>query len=123
MPFLSPGVLPNLGIEPRSPALQIDSLPCEPGLYFSNAALFVGISYLDLLLGCCELTASRPCAWTLRNSVTGLTNSSNGANASAFPELSDSCQELSSSRRPHSLSSPLSSGWQSAILQPDRLRS
>ena len=30
-PFLSPGDLPNPGIEPRSPALQADSLPSEPG--------------------------------------------------------------------------------------------
>ena len=31
-PFLSPGDLPNPGIEPRSPALQVDSLPAElPG--------------------------------------------------------------------------------------------
>ena len=29
-PFLSPGDLPNPGIEPRSPALQVDSLPSEP---------------------------------------------------------------------------------------------
>ena len=30
--FPSPGDLPNPGIEPRSPALQEDSLPCEsPG--------------------------------------------------------------------------------------------
>ena len=28
--FPSPGVLPNLGIEPRSPALQADSLLSEP---------------------------------------------------------------------------------------------
>ena len=27
LPFLSPGDLPDLGIEPRSPALQTDSLP------------------------------------------------------------------------------------------------
>ena len=26
----SPGDLPNTGIEPRSPALQADSLPAEP---------------------------------------------------------------------------------------------
>ena len=26
----SPGDLPNLGMEPRSPALQADSLPAEP---------------------------------------------------------------------------------------------
>ena len=30
MPFPSPGDLPNPEIEPRSPALQIDSLPTEP---------------------------------------------------------------------------------------------
>ena len=29
-PFPSPGDLPNLGIEPRSPALQADSLLSEP---------------------------------------------------------------------------------------------
>ena len=28
--FPSPGDLPNPGIEPRSPALQVDSLPAEP---------------------------------------------------------------------------------------------
>ena len=30
MPFPSPGDLPDPGIEPRSPALQADSLPSEP---------------------------------------------------------------------------------------------
>ena len=30
LPFPSPGDLPNPGIEPRSPALQEDSLPAEP---------------------------------------------------------------------------------------------
>ena len=31
-PFLSPGDLPKPGIEPRSPALQVESLPTElPG--------------------------------------------------------------------------------------------
>ena len=29
-PFPSPGDLPNPGIEPRSPMLQVDSLPAEP---------------------------------------------------------------------------------------------
>ena len=28
--FPSPGDLPNPGIEPRSPALHVDSLPAEP---------------------------------------------------------------------------------------------
>ena len=30
LPFPFPGDLPHLGIEPRSPALQVDSLPSEP---------------------------------------------------------------------------------------------
>ena len=30
LPFPSPGDLPNPGIEPGSPALQVDSLPSEP---------------------------------------------------------------------------------------------
>jgi len=30
VPFPSPGDLPNPGIEPKSPALQADSLPAEP---------------------------------------------------------------------------------------------
>ena len=30
LPFLPPGDLPNPGIEPRSPSLQVDSLPTEP---------------------------------------------------------------------------------------------
>jgi len=31
LPFPSPGDLPSPGIEPRSPALQADSLPSEKG--------------------------------------------------------------------------------------------
>ena len=30
LPFPSPGDLPNPGIDPRSPALQVDYLPLEP---------------------------------------------------------------------------------------------
>ena len=30
LPFPSLGYLPNPGIEPGSPALQADALPCEP---------------------------------------------------------------------------------------------
>ena len=30
LPFPSPGDLPDPGIEPGSPALQVDSLPSEP---------------------------------------------------------------------------------------------
>ena len=31
LPFPSPGDFPNPGIEPRSPTLQVDSLPVENG--------------------------------------------------------------------------------------------
>ena len=30
LPFPSPGIIPSPGIEPRSPALQVDALPSEP---------------------------------------------------------------------------------------------
>ena len=30
LPFPSPGDLPDPGVEPRSPTLQVDSLLCEP---------------------------------------------------------------------------------------------
>ena len=44
-PFPSPGDLPNPGIEPRSPALQVDSLPAEPelikGRFFLECLLVV----------------------------------------------------------------------------------
>ena len=45
--FPSPGDLPNPGIEPRSPALQVDSLPAEPQEKPSNT----GVSSLSLLRG------------------------------------------------------------------------
>ena len=39
-PLLSPGDLPNSGIEPGSPALQVDSLPAElPGKPYSTNSL------------------------------------------------------------------------------------
>ena len=38
-PFPSPGDLPNQEIEPRSPALQVDSLPAEPQGKPKNAAV------------------------------------------------------------------------------------
>ena len=41
LPFPSPGDLPNPGIEPRSPALQTDTLPSEP-----LGKLRVNIQYL-----------------------------------------------------------------------------
>ena len=45
--FLSPGDLPNLGIELTSPALRADSLPAEPRGKPKNT----GVSKLSLLQG------------------------------------------------------------------------
>ena len=50
LPFPSPGDLPNPGIERRSPALQVDSLPAEPPgqqLLFCNlnSVMNVNLSY------------------------------------------------------------------------------
>ena len=45
VPFPSPGDLPNPGIEPRSPALQVDSLPAGPQGKPKNT----GVSSLSLL--------------------------------------------------------------------------
>ena len=47
VPFPSPGDLPNLGIEPRSPALQADSLPDESLQKPKNTA----VGSLSLLQG------------------------------------------------------------------------
>ena len=44
-PFPSPGDLPNPGIEPRSPTLQVDSLPSKPPGKPKNT----GVSSLFLL--------------------------------------------------------------------------
>ena len=44
-PFPSPGDFPNLGIEPRSPTLQVDSLPAEPPRKPKNR----GVGSLSLL--------------------------------------------------------------------------
>ena len=47
LPWLPPEDLPNPGIEPRSPALQVDSLPAEPLGKPKNP----GVSSLSLLQG------------------------------------------------------------------------
>ena len=46
-PFPSPGDLPNLGIEPRSPTLRVDSLPAEP----PGKPKKTGVGSLSLLQG------------------------------------------------------------------------
>ena len=45
LPFSSPGDLPNPGIEPRSPALQADSLLSEP-----PGSHIIIVSYLWIIL-------------------------------------------------------------------------
>ena len=49
LPFLSPGDLPNPGIEPGSPALQTDALPSEPPEKGSNPGLLHCRQSLDHL--------------------------------------------------------------------------
>ena len=41
LPFPSPGDLLDPGMEPGSPALQVDSLPCEPQIY--NKSVSTGL--------------------------------------------------------------------------------
>ena len=50
LPCPSPGDLPNPGIELRSPALQVDSLPSEPSGKLKNT----GVGSLSLLQGIFE---------------------------------------------------------------------
>ena len=54
LPFPSPGDLPNWGFEPRSPALQADSLPSEPpGNQESNWFLYVNLLTCNLAINAC----------------------------------------------------------------------
>ena len=55
-PFPSPGNLPNPGIEPRSPTLQVDSLPAEPQGKSKNT----GVGSLSLLQGIFLTQESNP---------------------------------------------------------------
>ena len=56
-PFTSPGDLPNPEIEPRSPALQEDSLPAEPPGKPKNT----GVGSLSLLQGIFQTQESNRC--------------------------------------------------------------
>ena len=62
LPCLLWGDLPNLGIKPRSPALQTDSLPAEAPGKPKNT----GVDYLSLLRG-----PSWPRNWTLVSFIAG----------------------------------------------------
>ena len=46
LPFPSPGDLPDLGIEPRSPTLHVDALPSEPPGNPIGYAQLLKISFL-----------------------------------------------------------------------------
>ena len=65
LPFPSPGDLPNPGIEPRSPTLQVDSLPAEPQGKPKNT----GVGSLSLLQQIFLIQESNQgllhCRWTL----------------------------------------------------------
>ena len=50
LPFPSPGDLPNLGIEPRFPALQADSLPSEPFRKSKAQSKMPHIHFKEMLL-------------------------------------------------------------------------
>ena len=55
-PFPSPGDLPNLEIEPRTPALQADSLPAEPQEKPKN----IGVGTLSFIQGIIPTLGSNP---------------------------------------------------------------
>ena len=65
LPCPPPGDLPNPGMEPRSPALQVDSLPAEPQGKPKNT----GVGSLSLLQGICSTPGWNPglphCRWIL----------------------------------------------------------
>ena len=66
-PFPSPGDLPNPGIEPRSPALRVDSLPAElPGKPKKT-----GVGSLSLLQGIFLTQESNRCLDSLPTELSG----------------------------------------------------
>ena len=63
-PFPSPGDLPNPRIEPRSPALQVDSLSAEP----SGKPKNTGVGSLSLLRDLPEIFPTQESNWGLLHS-------------------------------------------------------
>ena len=65
LPCPSPGDLPNPGVEPNSPALQVDSLQSEP----PGKPMNTGVGSLSLLQGIFPTQGSNPgllcCRWIL----------------------------------------------------------
>ena len=65
LPFPSPGDLPNLGIEPRSPALQTDALPSEPYLGVNTVTWSLGLfplTFASISLYPVATLAQNPCS-------------------------------------------------------------
>ena len=76
LPFLSPGDLPDPGIEPGSPALQADSLPFEPpgkpentgvgslfllqGIFLTQELNWNLLHCKRILICCCSVAKSHP---------------------------------------------------------------
>ena len=56
--FPSPGDLPNPGIEPRSPSLQVDSLPSEPA--WAHVAAVAAAKSLQSCPTLCDSIDSSP---------------------------------------------------------------
>ena len=70
-PFPSPGDLPNPGNEPRSPALQADSLPAEPpgkpaaigASYYSHHHLYLTCEKAEVQRAETTCSNSTSCQW------------------------------------------------------------
>ena len=58
-PFLSPGDLLNPGIKPRSPALQVDSLPAEP--HPCKTTIIIDSLCYNYLLNTCHVRDNIAC--------------------------------------------------------------
>ena len=65
LPFPSPGDLPDPGIEPKSSALQADTLPSEPSEKPKIQGGREVLWPLDLDLGLCSANAPIPMNWVI----------------------------------------------------------
>ena len=113
LPWPPPGDLPDPGIEPRSPALQADSLPSE-----SPGEPNTGVGSHSLLPGIFPTQGSNP-GLPGKDYFLILSNSSEASNNQpAFPKhlLCERCTKMNNenkNRKPsHIRSSPLSWKWQ-----------
>ena len=66
LPFPFLGYLPDPGVEPRSPALQGDSLPTEPSRQFKYTYTYLALSVsLVTLIHCTGVFIKIVCTWLL----------------------------------------------------------